>query len=171
MVQVPVSSVNSAAADVETYVMRQSPRISDQLVTLNSRTFLVADNTLTPATVQCRCPSLICRSIPHPMCRDSRLLRQSTFCSKRMCTAEIAAALSSLFCGWTGACRPATLAPCVAVTRCRLLEQIAPDTAKASQPNAVPSARATSTPACAFDADVLFEERRSTNECMALLHM
>jgi hypothetical protein len=51
--QVPVSSVSSSAADLETYVMRQSPRISHQLVTLNSRTFDVADNTLTPAMVTC----------------------------------------------------------------------------------------------------------------------
>jgi hypothetical protein len=49
--QVPISSLNSAAADLETHVMRQSPRISNQLVTLNSRTFNVADNTLTPAMV------------------------------------------------------------------------------------------------------------------------
>jgi hypothetical protein len=33
--------------------MRQSPRISNQLVTLNSRTFDVADNTLTPVMVTC----------------------------------------------------------------------------------------------------------------------
>ncbi len=166
-----MSSVNSAAADIETYIMRQSPRVSDQLVTLNSRTLVVSDNTLTPATVQCHCPSVLCRSSAHGMCRDSCLLHPSTFCSKRMCTLEIAAALFSLFCGWTGACRPAILAPCVAVTRCRLLEQVAPDTSKASQPNPLPRTPSVSTPACAFDADVLFEERRSTNECMALLHM
>jgi hypothetical protein len=50
--QVPVSSLNSAAADLETHVMRQSPRISNQLVTLNSRTFDVSDSTLTPAMVR-----------------------------------------------------------------------------------------------------------------------
>jgi hypothetical protein len=49
--QVPVSSVCSAAADLETYVMRQSPRISNQLVTLNSRTFDAVDSTLTPVMV------------------------------------------------------------------------------------------------------------------------
>ncbi len=53
--QVPLSSVCSAAAaaaaDLDSYIMRQSPRISNQLVTLNSRTFDVADNTLTPAMV------------------------------------------------------------------------------------------------------------------------
>jgi hypothetical protein len=99
--QVPVSSLNSAAADLETYVMRQSPRISDQLVTLNSRTFNVADSTLTPAMVSyydlwlhSRRPDLPSRALP-----PSRL---SSFCSRRTCTAVTAAAPSSLCCGSTG---------------------------------------------------------------------
>jgi hypothetical protein len=50
-VQVPISSVNSSAADLETHVMRQSPRVSNQLVTLNARTVNVCDSTLTPAMV------------------------------------------------------------------------------------------------------------------------
>jgi hypothetical protein len=49
--QVPVSSLNPAAADLQTYVMRQSPRISHQLVTLNSRTFDVSGSIMTPSSV------------------------------------------------------------------------------------------------------------------------
>jgi hypothetical protein len=105
VVQVPLSSVCSAAAaaaaDLETYVMRQSPRIPNQLVTLNSRTFDVAETTLTPAMVTRAAHAAAVPALIHRP-RDSRRLRPSPFYSRRTCTAAMMQAPSSPCCGSTG---------------------------------------------------------------------
>ncbi len=95
--QVPISSVDSSAADLDTHVMRQSPRISNQLVTLNARTFDVCDSTLTPAMVRRGAARRVCA--PHAACRASPPPRPSAFCSRKTCTLATAVPRFSLCCG------------------------------------------------------------------------